>query len=947
LDSNSPTKPTLKTQKIVEKMKAKIINFIKRLLSKLPTPTFSTRNFALVILLVLGLLGNYLHLPLLFGLDFLFGSIAVFIIIELYGIFWGILAATIASSYTFLLWGHPYAGIIFIWEAVFVSLLRKRKGYSLLLLDGIYWLCLGMPLIFLFYQVTMQTESTQVWLVLFKQPVNGIFNALVASLLLSYPPIFRNLGGSKFAREFSLKESLIHLLVAFVFFPSLIVMLLDSRSFINSRYKHIETDLTSLSSRIETGINLWSKPYEKGIEKLSQIALESNLQPSAKLQSAVEVVVATLPDLDSLSVTGVDGSKVASYAENSTVSNLDNLTCSRQFKIAVSGELLEINRPLLRENNFLGCLEAKINLNSIDRLLEENFILVKGNKSASYLPLELTLIDSSDKAIATSREYLEPNSQYNLALPAQTTPLSPTILQWVPYNQNRPTMVRWQQSLFLQKTPFEQNQYLQWSLVAELPTASIINYLHGIYIRHLGTILLIGCLAISSAIIISKKLLKPIENLAVSTGKLPENASNVEFMAASIEKKFTELNRANQQLNLENAERKQEQNTVEELNENLEERVKERTAELERYLAQLQGLIQNIKAGILVENENGYITLVNQEFCHIFALPFPPETLIGTLCADAANAAKELFLNPDEFIARIEETLQQKIPILNEELQLRDGRTLERDYIPVTVSGKFYGNLWLYRDISNRKQVEIETQTALERETELNQLKSRFISMTSHEFRTPLTVISSSVGILKTFAKKLSDEQKLVHLNRIETYVGHTTKLLDEILLLNQAEAGKLQFKPTLIDLVSFCENLVNEMQLGASDHNLVFTYNSTADNTVATVDEKLLRQVLTNLLSNAIKYSPDGGEVNFTLALAEDEAVFKVKDSGIGIPPEDQKRLFESFHRAKNVGTIQGTGLGLSIVKKCAQLHGGDVTVESEVGKGTTFTVIIPFVNC
>lgn len=317
------------------------------------------------------------------------------------------------------------------------------------------------------------------------------------------------------------------------------------------------------------------------------------------------------------------------------------------------------------------------------------------------------------------------------------------------------------------------------------------------------------------------------------------------------------------------------------------------------------------------------------------------------LCADTASAAKELFLNPDEFIARIGEILEQKTPAIDEELLLLDGRTLERDYIPIIVSEKFYGNLWLYRDISSRKQVEIETQTALERETELNQLKSRFISMTSHEFRTPLTVISSSVGILKTFAKKLSEEKKLEHLNRIETYVGHTTKLLDEILLLNQAEAGKLQFKPALMDLASFCENLVNEIQFGASDHNLVFECNCTANNTVATVDEKLLRQILTNLLSNAIKYSPDGGEVNFNLTLTEDGAIFKVKDSGIGIPPEDQKQLFESFHRAKNVGTIQGTGLGLSIVKKCAQLHGGDVTVESEVDKGTTFTVTISFANC
>lgn len=330
------------------------------------------------------------------------------------------------------------------------------------------------------------------------------------------------------------------------------------------------------------------------------------MQPSAKLQSAIETLAATLPDFDSVSVTKVDGSKVASYFESQAVNNLDNFTCDRQFTTAVSAEYVAINRPLVRENNFLGCLEAKINLNSIDRLLEEDFILATGHSS---LPLELTLIDSSNKAIATNRKDLEINSQYSLQ--AKTSPLSPTILEWVPPNKNRPATVRWQESLFLQKTPLDRSEYLRWSLVAEMPASSIINYLHGIYIRHLGTILLIGYLAIASAIIASQKLLKPIEYLAVATQKLPEKllqgvelkkpeklplelnrlVGNFQILAASLQENFTELNRANQQLNIEITRRKKEQNSVEELNENLEERVKERTAELEISLAQLRGLI--------------------------------------------------------------------------------------------------------------------------------------------------------------------------------------------------------------------------------------------------------------------------------------------------------------------------------------------------------------------
>lgn len=942
-----------------------MINSIDRLVSKLSTPSFYNRNFALVTLLVLGILGNYWHLPLLFGVDFLLGSIAVFIVIELYGIFWGVLAAIIASSYTFLLWGHPYGIIILTCEALFVSLLRKRWRYSLLLVDGIYWLCIGMPLIFLFYRLGMGMKSSEVLLVLFKQPVNCIFNVLVASLLLTFLPILRSIGGSKLARELSFKETLVHLLVAFVFFPSLILMTVDSRSMVQKTYLDMNTELKTLSFAVVEGIDIWHQPYRRGIENLSQFAIESNLKSLPKLQSAINTLAVTLPDIDSVSVIGTEGTKVASYFKREGIREAGNLTgCDRQFQTAVSDGFLNINKPLVEENNFLGCLQVKINLNSLEELLEEASAI--GKKANNSLQIELTLTDSLGKAIATTREDLEPNSEYNQGLQKETNPPSWKMLGLISPGKKKFSILGFEEPLYHKKSQQKTNKYLPWDLIIELPTSPTVDYLNGIYGRVFEIVLFMGFVTTAIGSILSQKLLESIEKLALATQELPERllsgvefempqnsalelkglVANVGIMASSLQENFTELNQVNLKLTKEVARRKKEQNRVKKLNENLEKKVKERTAKLEISLVQLEELIQNIKAGILVENEEGYVTLINREFCQIFAIQSPPKTLIGKICADTTKKAKDVFINPDEFVAGIKYISEQKSAVVNEELQLRDGRTLERDYIPITVSGKFYGNLWLYRDISDRKRVEIEIQTALAKETELNQLKSRLISMTSHEFRTPLTVISSSVGILKTFAKKLSEEQKLEHLDRIQTYIKHTTKLLDEILLVNQAEAGKLQFQPKLINLVSFCKNLTSEMQLATSQHNLVFSSRSTADCTQAIIDEKLLRQTLTNLLSNAIKYSEDGGEVKFDLNVVDDRLIFLVKDSGIGIPTEDQKQLFESFHRASNVGSIQGTGLGLSIVKKCVELHGGDVKVESEVGKGTTFMVTLPFVQ-
>ena len=195
----------------------------------------------------------------------------------------------------------------------------------------------------------------------------------------------------------------------------------------------------------------------------------------------------------------------------------------------------------------------------------------------------------------------------------------------------------------------------------------------------------------------------------------------------------------------------------------------------------------------------------------------------------------------------------------------------------------------------------------------------KLTSIASHEFRTPLAVISSSVGILKSFSQELSEEKKQEHLQIIQTYVKHTTQLLDDILNVNRSEGDKICINLEPIALFEFCQNLIQEMQMSSDRHEILFTYKTENAMPIgeinALLDKKILRQILINLLSNAIKYSPDGGEVRLKLIASDRQIEFQVRDSGIGIPKCDRAVLFESFNRASNVGTIQGTGLGLSIV--------------------------------
>jgi signal transduction histidine kinase len=248
----------------------------------------------------------------------------------------------------------------------------------------------------------------------------------------------------------------------------------------------------------------------------------------------------------------------------------------------------------------------------------------------------------------------------------------------------------------------------------------------------------------------------------------------------------------------------------------------------------------------------------------------------------------------------------------------------------------------IIRDITDRKRAEEDIRKALDKQQELSELKSRFVTMSSHEFRTPLTTILSSAELIEKYSEKLTEEKKIQHLHRIQSSVKHMTQLLNNVLLIGKAEAGKLEFRPAPIDLAQFCRDLVEELQL-SSGNNHTIAFCSQGECTNACLDEKLLRYILSNLLSNAIKYSPAGGTVNFDLICQQGEVLFRVQDRGIGIPQADQAKLFDSFHRASNVGTISGTGLGLAIVKKSVHLHQGTITVHSEIGVGTTFTVTLP----
>ncbi len=244
----------------------------------------------------------------------------------------------------------------------------------------------------------------------------------------------------------------------------------------------------------------------------------------------------------------------------------------------------------------------------------------------------------------------------------------------------------------------------------------------------------------------------------------------------------------------------------------------------------------------------------------------------------------------------------------------------------------------------NQHQQSLKMQQSLAEAKANSANKSRYISMTSHDLRTPLTTIQLSTEILQNnnHPTHSGEEFQQKSFDRIKRAVNNMSQMLDDVLMLNKAESGQLPFFPDRLNVVEFCESILEELQpIAAGKHCLRLQIHG--QSSPGYLDKKLLRHILMNLLSNAIKYSPKGGDVILDVTWEPRQLVFRVEDEGIGIPEDFQSQLFHQFQRASNVGNIKGTGLGLTIVKHSVDVHGGKIRVESSLDQGTIFIVTLP----
>jgi PAS domain S-box-containing protein len=310
-----------------------------------------------------------------------------------------------------------------------------------------------------------------------------------------------------------------------------------------------------------------------------------------------------------------------------------------------------------------------------------------------------------------------------------------------------------------------------------------------------------------------------------------------------------------------------------------------------------------------------------------------------------------LFWHPHQLDPAWQEFWQQQTSTLTQDVLCRTGRDrpIMMEFSATIVHSRVEdvpNFVYVGRDITARKALEQEMDRALAREKELSDLKSRFISMTSHEFKNPLSTIILAVELLDELGQDWTTEKRQKYLDRIKSCAIKMNALLEDVLLIGRADVQKLALNPQPLKILPFCERLIEDVRpLATPDHQLRLQSELSRDQ-VYVLDEKLLGHILENLLSNAIKYSPQGGPIQLTVSAESTQLCFVISDHGIGIPPEDQSRLFEYFHRSRNVSDIAGTGLGLSIVKRAVELQQGAIAFTTQLNQGTTFTVKLPLVT-
>ncbi len=925
-------------------------------------------NIILLSLLILSYLGNYFNWFLFFGIDFLFGSIFVWLIAYFYGCFWGNIAGFIASICTYFLWGHPYAIIIFTCEVLFVNYFWGKNTHNLVLLNIIYWLILGIPLIAIFYGGILSLDTISTILIILKQTINGILNSLIAILFITYVPVEKWLKKGNFTLKLSFKNNLFNLLVSFIFIPILGLTIINSSQNIKIIEHEIDQQLKINTEFVKVYLQTWQN-HHLGVIKTIANQIESRQEKPDKL---LEFVGNLELDFDKIYITDSQGIVIASSPlQNKARSNLIglNLSDSDKFKVALETgkqvftdvhqdnvtqvKHLGFTVPIIENNQWEGIVYGSINLADISHWLK-NDIPVTG--------VEIIILDSQGNVIISNH----PNFNEEIFIVDQSKNkdmvrhLDNNIYQALPVKEGQPIMTRWSKSIYFNQVRVSDD--IPWQILVSIRAADYIKQLRIDYIRSLSLLLLITVLAFILAELVSDKLVHPLEKLAHITTDLPNKlieqkqviweatnikeiellTHNYKSMISALREKFTELEDARKNLEAQVKKRTQELTINSEKLELEIEQKKEIEQKLrekdERYELAVAGTNDGIWDWNLSSNK-AYFSPAWMRIIGYEDQPLPDH--IDTWLDRIHKQDKEKTLQDINLYLNNQTNLFEN----SHRLQHHNGNyvwVLAKGKRDLDENGQVFRLVGTITDISDQVKAQQELTIAKEQAEMANKAKSEFLATMSHEIRTPMNAVIGMTGLL--LDTDLDDEQQ-EFAEIIRTSGDSLLAIINDILDFSKIESGKLELEIQPFPLRTVIEESLDLLVTKASNKKieLVYFIEEKIPLTI-TGDSNRLRQIIVNLLGNAVKFTSTGeiilsvGIIDITKLTNQQneyELLFTVTDTGIGIVPSRMHKLFKAFSQvdASTTRNYGGTGLGLVICERLVKMMGGRIWVESKGG--------------
>jgi PAS domain S-box-containing protein len=904
----------------------------------------------LPVLVLLGFLGNYYALPLFFGADFLFGSIAVLLILYFYGLTWGFLAAVVVNSYTILLWGHPYGFIMFVLEALFVGYLLRSGRRNLLLLDGLFWLLIGFPLNWIFYSVVLHMGAVTTGFVMIKQGINGIFNALLACLAINHLPLDRLLRRAPTRRVFSLQEGLFNLMAALVLAPALLLTVLEIRGEMAHTERQIEATLQTASQNIKAHLHFWYRQHLQAVTEVAGLAAQSSLTPSPGLQKNLEFMKRTFPDFHTMYVANAAGVAVGFYpprnakGESTVGRNFSDRPYFRELKktkqpvmskvfrghIVAFAPIVTLSVPIIKENRFAGFAQAGLNLSQLQKLLEPY------GKASGVI---VTLTDTQGQVIASTSPERAPLQSWNRKKTGIVHPISSTMFRWSPSDKNLPSMTRWQRSFFVEQTAVGED--IPWVLTVEAPIAPHQQHLYAIYVQNLAVMAVLTGLILLLALALSRWLARPLNKLAQVTSDLPDKImahqkinwpassaaemdsliGNFQSMTLALDHNFqaleeygTELAEANEELKTKIGEREQAEQALKDSE------------------AKYRSLIDNASEAILLADVDANFLDANRK----------AEELLGY------RKAELLQMNIRQI--HPEEELERTITMFREMVRqgegaLLNGLVLRQDgtKVPVDITGSSieYAGKMMMQGIIKDNTDRLKTEAERLRMSKLESLGT-LAGGIAHDFNNILTAILGNISLAILDPGLVTKTRERLTMSEKACQRAHA--LAQQ--LLTFAKGG------TTIKKIAALKPLLQESaNLTLAGSRVRCEISVPDDLWSVEVDVNQIDQVISNLLINAEQAMPMGGTIRIKAENVRIKArdgsflpsgiyvKLSLADSGVGIAPNYLDKIFDPYFTTKQ----KGSGLGLAAAYSIIQHNAGHIGVESAVGQGTTFIIHLP----